>query len=158
MGGSTVVRVLLLVAVLVAFYGCGQSSPTLEQAEKRKDPEQLPVNENKPETTGRGTFAHTASEQASVEAAKVADADSAEATRSPAASASARVDAEYFRKNCRIQTYIAERDMSATEVEAFAADMRAFLVEDIEAGDYPTVEDYLDKEGVPEYEHRCGRE
>lgn len=152
------VRVLLLLAVLVALYGCGQSSPTPEQAEKRKDPEQLAVNEKEPETTVRGTSAHTASEQASVEAAKVADADAAEVTRSPAASASARVDAQYFRKNCRIQTYIAEQDMSATEVEAFADDMRTFLEEDVEAGDYPTVEGYLDNEGVPEYKRRCGRE
>ena len=117
--------VLVLAAVLVSFYGCGQSNPVPEQAEK-KDFEQLPVKEKteatpKPETTVRET-------------------------------------PEYFRDNCRIQTYIAEQDMSEAEVEAFSRDMRAFLAEDIEAGDYPTVKGYLDKVGVPAYDGRCAHE
>ncbi len=121
------VRVLLVLAALVAFYGCGQSNPVPEQAEKKEeDFEQLPVREKteatpKPETTVRGT-------------------------------------PKYFRNNCRIQTYIAEQNMSEAEVEAFSRDMRAFLAEDIEAGDYPTVKGYLDKEGVPAYDGRCGHE
>ncbi|HEV2094352.1 MAG TPA: hypothetical protein VGR18_14425 [Rubrobacter sp.] len=120
------VRVLLVVAVLVAFCGCGQSGPTQEQGQKedvdkavgQKTPKKATP---KPETTVRG---------------------------SP----------EYFRDNCRIQTHIAEQNMSEAEVQAFSNDMRAFLAEDIEAGDYPTVKGYLDKEGVPAYEGRCGSE
>lgn len=151
------VRVLLVLVILVAFYGCGQSSPVPEQGEKavwEKTPDATP----NPGTTVRGTPGHTASEQASVDAAKVAAADEAEVTRSPVVSASVQVGAEYFRKNCRIQTYIADQNMSEAEVEAFADDMRTFLVEDIEAGKYPTVEDYLDKVGVPAYAERCGHE
>ncbi len=120
------VRVLLVVvAVLMAFYGCGQSSPTPEQGEKEDVEEAVgqktPKATPKPETTVRGT-------------------------------------PKYFRNNCRIQTYIAEQDMSEAEVQAFSRDMRAFLAEDIEAGDYPTVKGYLDKEGVPAYDGRCGHE
>jgi hypothetical protein len=46
--------------------------------------------------------------------------------------------------------------MSEGEVEAFSDDMRAFLTEDIEAREYPTVEGSLDKEVVPAYDDRCG--
>ncbi len=62
------VRVVLVLAVVMAFYGCGQSSPAPEQGEK-EDVEKA-VKEKaeatpKPETTARVASGYTASEQAS---------------------------------------------------------------------------------------------
>jgi hypothetical protein len=61
------VRVLTVLAVLMAFYGCGQSSSAPEQGEKEdveKAVKEKPESTPKPEATARVAPGYTASEQA----------------------------------------------------------------------------------------------
>ena len=65
------VRVLLVLAVLMSFYGCGQSSPAPEQGEKEEveeTVEEKPEATPKPETTAATETTEMATTQASASA------------------------------------------------------------------------------------------
>ena len=152
------VRVLMVMAVLIALYGCGQSSLGLEQGEKedveKAVGEKKPEGTQKPETTARVAPGYTTSEQASADAAKAA-AD-AEVTHDAQASASASANAEFDRNQCRLDNYVVEENMSGAEAKTFAGEMADYLLDDIEAGGDATLQDFLDEAGVPAYEELCG--
>jgi len=146
------VRVLLVLAVLVSFYGCGQSNPVPEQIEK-KDPEQLPVREKteaspKPETTAAAEPTDMLSLQTG------ASSDPSE-TGSVVAGTSGEERKEQAEGSCRLVNYVAEEGMNQQEGAAFSERVANEMMEDMGADPSMTVgpaqNAALDRLNVPRY-------
>ncbi len=146
------VRVLLLLAVLVSFYGCGQSNPVPEQAEK-KDFEQLPVREKtgaapRPETTA-------APEPTKMATTQAGSSSGSSETGSVVAGTTGEERKEQAEGSCRLVNYAAEQGMSQQEGAAFSEQVANEMMEDIEADPSMTVgpaqNAALDRLDVPRY-------
>ncbi len=175
------VRVLLVLAVLLAFYGCGQSSPAPEQGEKEdvekgvgKKPEDTP----KPETTQAEAATVSCSDfPSSQHAYEYYDTKATEAEQKildsdgdgwPCNEASVvgeeqaapeqtglQPTPEFYENECRMRTYAVEQGMASAESTAFANEIADALADDIEAGGDKDLGEVLDELGVPAYEDVC---
>ena len=141
------VRVLLILAVFGALYGCGQPSAPPEQPENESAEnaavEPTPTPAPTPETTMLAKPEYT----------------SPEPTSSATASAQAtgiQPTPEFYAWQCRGDTYAAEQGMSQAEYDAFGTEMGNRLADDIEAGGNKDMNDILDDMGVPSYPDECG--
>ena len=148
------VRVLLILAAMLAFYGCGQPNPVPEQAEKEgKDFEQLPVREKtetapKPETTA-------ASEPTEMATTQAGASSGPSETGSVVAGTSGKEREEQAEGSCRLVNYVADQDMSQQEGAAFSEQVANEMMKDIEADPSMTVgpaqNAALDRLDVPRY-------
>ena len=165
------VRVLLVLVVLVAFCGCGQSSPAPEQGEKedvekavgKKMPEAATVScADFPTSRHALRYINTQATEAEKEMMdsdgdgwpcnEPGVADPQEAAPEPTVIPKT---SEFHEWNCRGDTYIAEQGMSEAEVSAFGEELGNRLADDIEAGRDNDMSDILDDMGVPAYEEQC---
>lgn len=145
------VRVLLVLAVLMSFYGCGQSSPAPEQGEKEEveeTVEEKPEATPKPETTAATETTEMATTQAS------ASANPSE-TGSVVAGTTGEERDEQAEGSCRLVNYVANEGMSQQEGAAFSKQVANEMMEDIEADPSVTVgpaqNAALDRLDVPRY-------
>ena len=168
------VRVLLVLVVLVAFCGCRQSSPALQQGEKadvEKATEKAVGKKPKVATvscaefpTSRHALQYINNQATEAEKAMLDSdgdgwpcnepsvTDPGEAAPEPTVIPKT---SEFHEWNCRADTYIAEQGMSEAEVSAFGEELGNRLADDIEAGRDNDMSDILDDMGVPAYEEQC---
>jgi hypothetical protein len=169
------VRVLLVVSVLVALYGCGQSSPAPQQGEKEDVEKAVGGDPALAQMTPKEACETFPSSQHAMEyldnkatdaEERVLDSDGDgwpcnEASVVPASEAASteptglQPSPEFYEWNCRGETYVIEQGMSAQESEAFGTEMGNRLADDIEAGGDKDMGDILDEMGVPAYEEEC---
>ena len=164
------VRVLLVLVVLVAFCGCGKSSPAQQQGEKEdvgkavgKKPESATVScADFPTSRHALRYINTQATEAEKE---MLDSDgdgwpcNEPGVTDPRKAAPQPTvipkTSEFHEWNCRGDTYIAEQGMSEAEVSAFGEELGNRLADDIEAGRDNDMSDILDDMGVPAYEEQC---